>query len=108
MYPQSSTSPSVDEIVENQLYIGDLSSAKSPELREQLGITHIVSVCQEFHYTGPKHLSISVADCEYEDILIHLPKACKFIQQALDEHGRVLVHCVMGISRSTTVLRRVS
>ncbi|KAK7043808.1 hypothetical protein VNI00_008420 [Paramarasmius palmivorus] len=104
MYPQSSTSPSINEIVGNQLFLGNLSSAKSPELRARLGITHILSVCQEFYSTGPTHLAISIADCEYEDILVHLPKACEFIQQALDEGGRVLVHCVMGVSRSTTVL----
>ncbi|KAJ8093301.1 hypothetical protein PM082_020787 [Marasmius tenuissimus] len=104
MYPQNSASPSVDQVVDNQLYIGNLASAKAPEVRERFGITHIVSVCQDFQSTGPKHLSICVADSEYEDILIHLPKACKFIQAALEEGGRVLVHCVMGVSRSTTVL----
>ncbi|KAF9262197.1 phosphatases II [Marasmius fiardii PR-910] len=104
MYSQSSSSPSIDRVVDSQLYIGNLASARALELREQLGITHIVSVCQDFHSTGPNHLSICVADSEYEDILIHLPKACTFIQKALDESGRVLVHCVMGVSRSTTVL----
>ncbi|KAL0577895.1 hypothetical protein V5O48_004090 [Marasmius crinis-equi] len=104
MHPQSSSSPSVDQVVDDQIFIGNLASAKAPEVRERLGITHILSVCQDFHSTGPNHLSICVADSEYEDILIHLPKACKFIQSALDEGGRVLVHCVMGVSRSTTVL----
>ncbi|KAG7086674.1 hypothetical protein E1B28_002614 [Marasmius oreades] len=104
MDSQSFSPPSIDHVVDNQLYIGNLASAKASELQECLGITHIVSVCQNSHSTGPNHLAISVADSEYEDILIHLPKACKFIQNALDDSGRVLVHCVMGVSRSTTVL----
>lgn len=47
---------------------------------------------------------VAVQDSEYEDILIHLPGACLFIETALSCGGRVLVHCVMGISRSATVV----
>ncbi|KAF5372859.1 hypothetical protein D9758_001751 [Tetrapyrgos nigripes] len=95
--------PSFDEILKNKLYIGNLATAKSSGTLAAIGITHIVSVCQELSSTGPKHLAVAVADCEYDDLLIHLPSTCQFIQQALDEGGRVLVHCVMGISRSATV-----
>lgn len=49
-------------------------------------------------------MTIPVQDTEYDDLLIHLPNACRFIQAALDEGGKVLVHCVMGISRSATVI----
>ncbi len=76
----------------------------SSDVRKQLGITHIVSVCPEFPSTGPNHLTIAVDDCEYDDLLIHLPKACLFVQKAVEEGGRILVHCVMGVSRSATVL----
>jgi len=84
-----------------------LSSALSSDLREHLGITHILSVCPEsflIEINPQNHLKITVNDSEYEDLLIHLPKACQFIQKALDEGGRILVHCVMGVSRSATVL----
>jgi dual specificity phosphatase 12 len=47
---------------------------------------------------------IPVQDSEYEDLLIHLPNACLFIETALSRGGKVLVHCVMGISRSATVV----
>lgn len=84
-----------------------MSSALSSDLREHLGITHILSVCPEsflIEINPQNHLKITVNDSEYEDLLIHLPKACQFIQKALDEGGRILVHCVMGVSRSATVL----
>jgi len=84
--------------------IGSLSVALSLEQRPELGITHIVSVCPEYPSTGPNHLTIPIVDSEYADILIHLPVACRFVQSALDQGGRVLVHCVMGISRSTTIV----
>jgi dual specificity phosphatase 12 len=76
----------------------------SAEMRESLGITHILSVCPNFPSTGPNHLQISVLDTEHENLLIHFPKACQFIQNSLDGGGRVLVHCVMGVSRSPAVV----
>ncbi|KAH9994146.1 protein-tyrosine phosphatase-like protein [Russula compacta] len=94
----------IDTILDGQLYIGNLAAAKSIELRRQFGITHVVSVCQDYPLQGPNHLVISVQDSEYDDILIHLPDACRFIQNTLDGGGRVLVHCFMGISRSATVI----
>jgi hypothetical protein len=81
-----------------------LSAALSLELRQKLGITHIVSVCPDYPSTGPKHLTIAVDDSEYENLLVRLPQACQFMQDTLDEGGTVLVHCLMGISRSTTVV----
>ncbi len=81
-----------------------IAAAKSVDLRRQFGITHIVSVCPDFPFLGPNHLVIPVQDSEYDDILIHLPDACRFILNALDSGGRVLVHCLMGISRSATVV----
>ena len=71
---------------------------------DRLSITHIVSVCPDYPSTGPKHLAIPVHDSELENLLIHLVEACRFIENALKQDGRILLHCVMGISRSTTVL----
>lgn len=94
----------IDAVIEGQLYIGNLSAAKSVDLRRRFGITHIVSACPDYPLQGPNHLAIPVQDYEYEDILIHLPGACRFIRGAINGGGRVLVHCLMGISRSATVV----
>lgn len=96
--------PSFNEIVKGQVYLGNLSAALSVDVKKKLGITHVLSVCPEYPSTGQNHLTIVVDDSEYDNILIHLPKACQFIQSALDRGGRVLVHCVMGVSRSATVV----
>jgi dual specificity phosphatase 12 len=50
------------------------------------------------------HMRIPVEDVDYEDLLIYLPSAVKFIHKALSEHGVVLVHCVQGLSRSAAVV----
>ncbi|TFK46990.1 phosphatases II [Heliocybe sulcata] len=95
---------SMDAVLDDKLYIGNLAAAKSLADHPELGITHILSVCPEYPSQGAHHLCIPVQDTEYEDLLIHLPEACRFIQTALDAGGKVLVHCVMGISRSVTAV----
>ncbi|KAH9002279.1 protein-tyrosine phosphatase-like protein [Lactarius hatsudake] len=94
----------IDTVIDGQLYIGNLAAAKSIDLRRRFGITHIVSACPDYPLQGPNHLTIPVQDYEYEDILIHLPEACRFIRGAINGGGRVLVHCLMGISRSATIV----
>ncbi|KAF7315003.1 Phosphatases II [Mycena indigotica] len=102
--PLAMASPSVDEIISSQIFLANLAAAQSCSTRERFGITHIVSVCLDYPSTGPNHLVIPVNDCEYDDLLIHLPETCSFIEEALSQGGRVLIHCLMGVSRSTTVL----
>ncbi|KAI0053766.1 phosphatases II [Auriscalpium vulgare] len=94
----------IDAVIGQQLFIGNLNAATCPEVRRDYAITHIVSVCPDYPSQGPRHLTIPIQDSEYEDLLVYLPEACRFIQAALDGGGRVLVHCVMGISRSATVI----
>ncbi|KAF8196864.1 protein-tyrosine phosphatase-like protein [Mycena galopus ATCC 62051] len=97
---------SVDAIIEDKLYLGNLSIAESPQSLARLQITHVLSVCPDYLEIAATmtHLTVPMMDDEDFDILQHLPATCRFIQDALNGGGRVLVHCVMGISRSPTVL----
>ncbi|KAG1836007.1 protein-tyrosine phosphatase-like protein [Suillus subalutaceus] len=95
---------SIDPIITDNVFIGNLSAALSTDVRKKLGITHVLSVCTDYSSTDHNHLTIPVQDSEYEDLLIHLPRGCSFIQSALDQGGKVLVHCAMGVSRSPTMV----
>ncbi|KAJ7224147.1 phosphatases II [Mycena pura] len=95
---------SMNEIVKDRLYLGDLFTAMSSKVKSKHSITHIVSVGPDYPSTGPEHLVVSVDDEAHENLLQHLNTACQFIQKALDSNGRVLVHCMMGVSRSPTVV----
>jgi dual specificity phosphatase 12 len=64
----------------------------------------VLSVCPDYPSTGPNHLVLDVDDSEYENLLIQLPRGCRFIEDVLGAGGKVLVHCVMGVSRSATVV----
>ncbi|KAH0840359.1 protein-tyrosine phosphatase-like protein [Lanmaoa asiatica] len=96
---------SINTVIDDKLYIGNLSAALSQDARKKLGITHLLSVCTEHPFDPrPNAMVIPVQDSEYEDLLIHLPDACLFIETAISCGGKILVHCVMGVSRSATVV----
>ena len=117
----------VDAVIENRLYVGkwvfdlgyyqyflfntthSIIAAKSTRSLTDKKITHILSVCNEpipaeDPRSGICHMRIPVEDVDYADLLIHLPSAVRFIDQALRDGGVVLVHCVQGLSRSATVV----
>ncbi|KAF8493217.1 protein-tyrosine phosphatase-like protein [Russula emetica] len=93
-----------------RLYLTCLATAKDVAQLADLGITHVVSVIENAPAFPSKHplrtLHVSVSDYDGEDILSHLPVTTSFIRGALAENpkNRILVHCLMGISRSTTVV----
>ena len=45
---------------------------------------------------------IPVHDIRSENILAHVDAACNFIEGVQKQQGKVLVHCLMGISRACT------
>ncbi|KAF8812264.1 phosphatases II [Phlegmacium glaucopus] len=99
----------VNAVIENKLFLGNIMAARSTRSMTDNHITHIVSVCAdpipaEAPGSGICHMRISVEDVDYADLLIHLPAACRFIDQALRSGGVVFVHCVQGISRSAAVV----
>ena len=85
--------------------VPSLAATLSDDVHKKFGITHVLSVYAE-HTVGPKPncLTVAVQDYEYEDLLIHFPQTCAFIQTALESGGRVLVHYMMGVSRSAVVV----
>ncbi|KAH9985194.1 phosphatases II [Russula compacta] len=99
----------VSVIIEGRLFLGNLVSAQSTRSLTERRITHIVSVCTEpipadHPQSGIVHMRIPVHDAPYENLLIHMPRACHFIDEALRSGGVVLVHGVHGLSRGATIM----
>ncbi|XP_028397065.1 dual specificity protein phosphatase 16-like [Dendronephthya gigantea] len=94
------------EIVEGKLYQGRGDQATNKTVIRNLKITHIVNVCTEHPNAFPEeitYLNINVEDLNSSCLKLYFEKSSNFIKNAFDEDGCVLVHCNLGMSRSSTM-----
>ena len=96
---------SATKITEN-IYIGDIHSAYQQDHLKKEGITHIVSCVMGNTPGYPKefkYMVIHAIDNENQNLIDKFEIAVNFIDKAVLENGKVLIHCVCGISRSVSV-----
>jgi protein tyrosine phosphatase (PTP) superfamily phosphohydrolase (DUF442 family) len=104
--PWISTSFNVQHI-QDGVYIGDLASASNHTEMKKLGITHVISAVPGAAPAFPKdfkYMHVPVMDIESENIKPYLRNAIMFIDDAIFHKGKVLVHCMCGVSRSATIV----
>jgi len=87
------------------LYLGNATDAHRIEHLNKLGVTHIlnVSCMQNFWPADFKYLKIDILDSPFVSIRRHFERCNAFIDEAVASHGKCLVHCQMGLSRSPTL-----
>lgn len=93
--------------VQDGVFIGDIASAYNLEALQTLGITHIVTAVLGVGQRFPEdfvYLNVPVRDVQSEDIKQYLPHTTQFIEDAVKSGGKVLIHCVCGVSRSATIV----
>lgn len=93
-------------LVYPNIYIGNYSITTNLDLLKSLGITHIVSVIPSFNPAFEdkfKYLYIKAYDDEYQDMKQYFDTTNEFIKNCLIEGGKVLIHCLVGRSRSVTI-----
>ncbi|CAN2389864.1 Belongs to the protein-tyrosine phosphatase family. Non-receptor class dual specificity subfamily [Pristimantis euphronides] len=103
----------VDEVIPN-LYLGDVVIASDKKKLRKMGITHILNAAHAswecrgdgIDY-GPdiQYYGITAEDCPQFDMSVYFRRGAQFIHRALNTpSGKVLVHCVLGKSRSATLV----
>ena len=102
-------------ILLNQLYLtGDIGARNFADII-RLNISHIINVSDtlenyfenELDFQGGtrfKYLKISIPDSPKIIITDYFPTAIKFIEDAIINEGKVLVHCFAGKSRSASIV----
>ena len=94
-----------DQIIPG-LFIGNYEAALDRSLLDSIGITHIVTAASDLYPEYPGnyvYLHLDLFDMPTQDISKHLKTSADFIENAL-ETSKVLVHCHLGISRSSTIV----
>ena len=106
-FPPSCDYPIPDLILMPGLFLGDWNCARNISCLRSLGVSHILCVAQ-FPHPYPSeftYLSVPIRDADHEQIIDHFSSACNFIRDAMEsQHGRILVHCRAGVSRSVSVV----
>lgn len=95
-----------NEIIDG-LYLGDINSVYDIKTLKKIGITHIISVISGFEPPYPNdfnYIVINALDNENTNLMEHFDKTNNFIDNAIHDRGKVLVHCQYGRSRSATII----
>ena len=98
------TYPSI--VLIDQLYQGRGDQATNSKIINDLKITHVVNISCEHKSAFPdrvKYLTINLEDVSQANLKPYFPKAYNFIDDCFKSGGRVLVHCNLGVSRSSTI-----
>ncbi|UYV80474.1 DUSP3 [Cordylochernes scorpioides] len=97
------------------IFIGDDNSARKKDTLVHLGITHVLNSAEGREFgqvdTGPQfyrdvgiaYRGFDLMDLPHVRICQHFEAGANFIDLAL-QRGKVLVHCLMGMSRSATMV----
>ncbi|XP_028279096.1 dual specificity protein phosphatase 13-like [Parambassis ranga] len=103
----------VDEVWPN-LYIGNVAAAQSRKTLHKLSITHVLNAAhakqgsigdQRFYGDTCVYYGIPAEDSNHFDLSQYFRSAAEFVHKALkSKDGKVLVHCIMGVSRSATLV----
>ncbi|MFW5895715.1 MAG: dual specificity protein phosphatase family protein, partial [archaeon] len=89
------------------LYIGSAQEAQDINWLNRRNIRYIINTAIEVPNYFPRrkeYLNLSIIDIPQEDILSGAEKAYRYYIKKRHQPGNFLIHCHMGISRSSSVV----
>jgi len=92
-------------VLDSTLFQGRGDQSRNEVIMTTLGITHVVNISEHSNAFPQKikYLRLPLDDMVSTNLSQHFHETYEFISDALENQGRVLVHCNLGISRSSTV-----
>jgi len=69
-----------------------------------LEITHLLSLCTHPHPPDRSRAYLHISLDDIDNIKPHLPQILEYIDNALQNNGKVLMHCALGINRSAAAI----
>lgn len=104
--PWISTEFNITKVTDN-LFISDIATAFNKEELKNLGITHVLSTVLGLEPAFPDdfdYKNIYLRDIPDENIDKHFDECTDYIDKSIEAGGKVLVHCIKGVSRSATII----
>eukprot|EP00039_Didymoeca_costata_P015532 m.267030 g.267030 ORF g.267030 m.267030 type:complete len:370 (+) comp16242_c0_seq4:95-1204(+) len=97
------------EICDNFLYLGNYAAARNRAVLDLLHITRIVNATDQCEMVFKddddfKYIQCALDDKPGCDIRQFFDNTLKFLEEAKKQSKRVLIHCQMGMSRSSTLV----
>ncbi|OMJ74132.1 hypothetical protein SteCoe_27021 [Stentor coeruleus] len=89
------------------LFISDSPCASNMNFLLDKNISHILICARELKPKFPKdfnYCKLDILDTKRYNLKPHFDEAIRFIQSALNSRENVLVHCNLGISRSSSIV----
>ena len=99
--------PNISEVYENKIYISDFATSCDIDLLKEIGITHIIIAVIGIDPLFPsdfEYLKLDMPDVNNCNLISYIYKSKVFIDDAIKNNGKVLVHCMYGISRSVSIV----
>jgi len=93
--------------ITKKIYLGSYDDARNLNKLSHLGITHILNTAIEIPNFYPnyfKYLRLNLDDISQQNLYPVLDKSYKFIDNVVNNDGKILVHCAAGISRSSSIV----
>jgi len=115
LFDDSGRHVDMTEIIEN-LFIGTQGAAKNTFYLKKVGVTHVLNTAEgqqsgtvdtnEKFYKpfGIKYKGLKLLDVPQTNIALHFNEVVQFIEEGLENGGKVLVNCQMGVSRSSAAV----
>jgi len=93
-------------ILDNFLYLGSYMNSNSFEDLSTLGIRYVLNVANDVSNSYPlffHYLRCPIVDSETQEIDAYFARCFAFIEKARTNKSSILIHCMMGISRSASI-----